>query len=94
VAVDAEGRVAEIYLCENNLTGPLPSELQQMPALTFLYLDSNQRPGGIAAELEAVVITGGGNNRGSLHELTELSTIIPRALFFARRPRSLLLSVQ
>ena len=36
VTVDAEGRVTELKLGNNNLAGPLPSELQQLSALQML----------------------------------------------------------
>jgi hypothetical protein len=51
VTVDAEGRVVELELYENNLAGALPSEIQQLTALTVLSLESNDLTGPIPAEL-------------------------------------------
>ena len=51
VKVDAEGRVTELDLEENNLAGSLPSELQQLSALTFLCLHGNNLSGPIPPEL-------------------------------------------
>ena len=49
--VDAEGRVVRLFLSYNNLTGALPSEIQQLSALTELDLTANQLTGAIPAEL-------------------------------------------
>jgi Leucine-rich repeat (LRR) protein len=49
--VDAEGRVTELDLGYNNLAGPLPSELQQLSALKFLFLHGNKLTGPVPAEL-------------------------------------------
>jgi hypothetical protein len=51
VTVDAEGRVTALRLGNNNLAGPLPSELQQLSALKKLYLNNNQLTGPVPAEL-------------------------------------------
>jgi Leucine-rich repeat (LRR) protein len=51
VTVDAEGRVTELNLGNNNLAGPLPSELQQLSALKGLYLHKNKLTGPVPAEL-------------------------------------------
>jgi hypothetical protein len=51
VTVDAKGRVIEVYLYWNNLTGTLPSEIQQLSALQSLYLDGNKLTGPIPVEL-------------------------------------------
>jgi hypothetical protein len=51
VAVDAEGRVIKLDLYENNLAGPLPSEIQQLSALQTLNLHSNKLTGLVPAEL-------------------------------------------
>jgi hypothetical protein len=51
VTVDAEGRVVELNLSMNNLAGALPSEIQQLSALTILELACNQLTGAIPAEL-------------------------------------------
>ena len=51
VTVDAEGRVVELDLQSANLAGPLPSEIQQLSALTKLNLTDNKLTGTIPAEL-------------------------------------------
>jgi hypothetical protein len=51
VTVDAEGRVVELDLYANNLAGALPSEIQQLSALTFLGLGDNQLTGAIPVGL-------------------------------------------
>jgi Leucine-rich repeat (LRR) protein len=51
VTVDAEGRVVELDLFNNNLAGALPSEIQQLSALTYLVLAANKLTGPIPAEL-------------------------------------------
>jgi hypothetical protein len=51
VTVDAEGRVTKLDLHNNNLAGPLPSELQQLSALNVLYLSYNELTGPVPAEL-------------------------------------------
>jgi hypothetical protein len=51
VTVDAEGRVIDLDLSYNNLTGPLPSELQQLSALKVLYLNNNKLTGPVPVEL-------------------------------------------
>jgi hypothetical protein len=51
VKVDEEGRVVELDLYYNNLAGALPSEIQQLSALTELNLGGNTRTGAIPAEL-------------------------------------------
>jgi hypothetical protein len=51
VTVDAEGRVVELELNYNNLAGALPSEIQQLSALTMLDLSENKLSGAIPAEL-------------------------------------------
>lgn len=45
------GRVTELNLSTNNLAGPLPTELQQLTALTALILDNNGLSGGIPAQV-------------------------------------------
>jgi hypothetical protein len=50
VTVDAEGRVTELDLWCSNLAGPLPSEIQQLSALTVLHLGMNELTGPIPAE--------------------------------------------
>jgi hypothetical protein len=51
VTVDAEGRVTELFLGENNLAGPLPSELELLSSLQVLRLDSNMLTGPVPIEL-------------------------------------------
>jgi hypothetical protein len=51
VRVDAEGRVTELRLHDNNLAGPLPSELEQLSALQVLWLNNNKLTGPVPAEL-------------------------------------------
>jgi Leucine-rich repeat (LRR) protein len=51
VRVDVEGRVVALYLGGNNLAGALPSEIQQLSALTVLQLFDNKLIGAIPAEL-------------------------------------------
>jgi hypothetical protein len=60
VTVDAEGRVVRLHLGFNNLAGALPSEIQQLSALTVLSLEGNELTGPIPAEL------------GQLEALTDL----------------------
>jgi hypothetical protein len=55
VTADAEGRVATLTLGRNNLAGGLPSEIQQLSALTFLELEFNKLTGPIPAELGKLV---------------------------------------
>ncbi len=55
------GRVTELLLTENQLSGSIPSELESLANLTRLYLNSNQLTGPIPAEL------------GTLANLTYLS---------------------
>jgi hypothetical protein len=75
VTVDAEGRVIELSLNENHLAGPLPSELQQLSALTVLSLWRNALTGPIPAELGQL----GALTRLSLN-FNELSGPIPTEL--------------
>ena len=60
VAVDADGRVVELILSDNGLTGEIPSSLGRLSALRELRLSDNELTGGIPAEL------------GRLSELREL----------------------
>jgi Leucine-rich repeat (LRR) protein len=79
VKVDAEGRVVELSLNFNNLAGALPSEIQQLSALTELGLSGNKLTGAIPAELGQL---------GALKSLylsgNQLSEVIPAEL--ARLP--------
>ena len=45
------GRVTELNLDQNNLSGPIPSELGNLTALSVLNLGDNQLSGPIPAEL-------------------------------------------
>ena len=51
VTTDADGRVTELVLSYNQLTGEIPAELGNLAKLTGLALDSNQLTGEIPAEL-------------------------------------------
>ena len=51
VEVDVQGRVTRLRLDENDLTGPIPSELGNLANLTRLYLDDNDLTGPIPSEL-------------------------------------------
>lgn len=75
VSVNGDGRVAVLYLFENQLTGSIPSELGNIPTLTNLYLYHNQLSGSIPPEL---------GNLGNLEHLylygNQLSGPIPPEL--------------
>jgi hypothetical protein len=75
VTLDAEGRVVELNLDWNNLAGALPSEIQQLSALTWLNLPRNKLTGAIPAELWQL---------GALESLyldtNQLSSVIPAEL--------------
>ena len=51
VATDDEGRVIELLLGDNRLSGPIPAELGSLSNLQFLSLRFNQLSGPIPAEL-------------------------------------------
>ena len=51
VTVDANGRVIELDLRENRLTGEMPPELGNLAALSRLYLSENRLHGEIPREL-------------------------------------------
>jgi hypothetical protein len=66
VTVDAEGRVIKLKLYSNNLSGPLPSELQQLSTLHVLILNNNKLTGRIPAELgqlQALTVLNLANNQ-------------------------------
>ena len=51
VTTDDNGRVTELYLSQNQLTGPIPPELGNLSNLQWLSLWGNQLTGPIPAEL-------------------------------------------
>ena len=51
VTTGENGRVIELFLRENDLSGELPSELGSLSELTLLDLDMNRLTGGIPAQL-------------------------------------------
>ena len=51
VTTDSDGRVIELNLGENNLSGHVPPELGNLPDLTYLTLSGNDLSGEIPAEL-------------------------------------------
>ena len=51
VSVDAEGRVVELLLGRNQLSGALPPELGNLASLLTLYLGDNQLSGALPPEL-------------------------------------------
>ena len=51
VAMDSKGRVTELWLGDNNLSGSIPAELGGLANLTSLGLTNNQLTGTIPAEL-------------------------------------------
>ena len=52
ISTDAEGRVTELSLGSNQLSGPIPSELGNFANLLGLWLDDNQLSGPIPSELD------------------------------------------
>ena len=75
VTTDSNGRVTELFLGENQLTGEIPPELGNLANLTVLSLVQNQLSGEIPPEL---------GNLGILQELdlvqNQLSGEIPPEL--------------
>ena len=75
VVVNANGRVVELWLTHNGLSGRIPSELGNLANLNFLTLGENQLSGRIPSEL---------GNLGSLETLhlsgNQLSGRIPSEL--------------
>ncbi|WP_420462426.1 Ig-like domain-containing protein [Candidatus Palauibacter sp.] len=51
VGTDSHGRVRRLYLGSNNLTGPIPPELGNIPRLNILHLPSNSLAGPIPPEV-------------------------------------------
>ena len=51
VTTDANSRVTELLLWDNNLTGSIPPELGNLTKLETLYLDRNQLSGPIPSEI-------------------------------------------
>ena len=51
VSTDADGRVTELVLDSNQLSGPIPSELGNLANLEFLRLRDNELSGSIPPEL-------------------------------------------
>ena len=75
VTTDANGRVTELDLPGNRLSGPIPPELGDLSQLTRLFLSSNQLTGPIPPEL------GNLSNLGALDLFrNQLSGEIPREL--------------
>ena len=75
VTIDADGRVTELRLYDNQLSGAIPAELGNLTNLTRLWLDRNQLSGAIPAEL---------GNLTNLQDLylafNQLSGVIPAEL--------------
>ena len=75
VATDATGRVTELHLSGNELSGAIPAELENLTNLQELHLSGNELSGVIPAEL------GNLTNLQSLHlSGNELSGVIPAEL--------------
>ena len=55
VATDGEGRVIELHLSFNQLSGEIPGELGNLVNLTYLRLSANQLSGEIPVELSNLV---------------------------------------
>ena len=67
VTTDGNGRVTELFLRENQLSGEIPPELGNLANLKLLYLEGNQLSGGIPPELGNLAnLTGLGLYRNQL----------------------------
>ena len=85
VTTDSDGRVTQLILDNNQLTGEISAELSSLTNLEWLYLNDNQLTGEISAELGSLtnltILSLGGNELtgeipvelGSLTNLTILS---------------------
>ena len=51
VTTDEEGHVTELYLSDNNLSGPLPPEIGDLPRVETLWLHGNALTGPIPPEI-------------------------------------------
>ncbi len=51
VTADKEGHVTELYLSDNNLSGPLPPEIGDLPRVETLWLHGNALTGPIPPEI-------------------------------------------
>ncbi len=51
VTADEEGHVTELYLSDNNLSGPLPPEIGDLPRVETLWLHGNALTGPIPPEI-------------------------------------------
>ena len=54
VTIDPSGRVTRIYLRNNGLTGPIPSEMDDLTSLEWLTLDHNELTGPIPSDLSSL----------------------------------------
>ena len=81
VATDDSGRVSELSLSENRLSGQIPMALGTLSNLAMLHLDGNRLTGQVPTELGrlsnlAVLRLDGNQLSGALsHVLTELSAL-------------------
>ncbi len=84
VTTDDEGRVAELSLTRNQLSGEIPAGLGSLSNLTELYLSFNQLTGEIPAELGSL-----SNLQGLWLQRNQLSGEIPAELGSLSNLRSL-----